>query len=182
LWNLPIGKGGMVLNNDSLASKLVGGWQLNSIVTLETGTPFSVTSTDNSATGGNHQSRANCIGNPYTGASTDPSRIFGGTAPGFFLNPAAFSIPVNGTFGNCAPRAFHGPGLENVDLSLFKQFLITEAWKVEFRAEFFNAFNHANFNNPSGSYTATSANTSFGKITGTVGDPREIQFALKLYF
>jgi hypothetical protein len=53
---------------------------------------------------------------------------------------------------------------------------------VEFRAEFFNAFNHANFNNPSGSYTASSANTSFAKITSTVGDPREIQFALKLYF
>ena len=172
----------MVLNNDSLASKLIGGWQLNSIVTLETGTPFTVTSTDFSATGGNHQSRANCIGDPYAGASTDPSRIFGGAAPGFFLNPAAFSIPTNGTFGNCAPRAFHGPGLENVDLSLFKQFVITEAWKVEFRAEFFNSFNHANFNNPSGSFTAASATTSFGKITSTVGDPREIQFALKLYF
>jgi hypothetical protein len=182
LWNLPIGKGGVVLNNDSLASKLIGGWQVNSIVTLETGTPFTVTSVDNSQTGANHQSRANCIGNPYTGASTDPSRIFGGAAPGFFLNPAAFSIPANGTFGNCAPRAFHGPGLENVDLSLFKQFLITEAWKVEFRAEFFNAFNNANFNNPSGSYTASTALTSFGKITSTVGDPREIQFALKLYF
>ena len=182
LWNLPIGRGGMVLNNDSLASKLIGGWQLNSIVTLETGTPFTVTSTDFSATGGNHQSRANCIGDPYAGASTDPSRIFGGAAPGFFLNPAAFSIPTNGTFGNCAPRAFHGPGLENVDLSLFKQFVITEAWKVEFRAEFFNSFNHANFNNPSGSFTPASATTSFGKITSTVGDPREIQFALKLYF
>ncbi len=51
LWNLPIGKGGRILNNDSVASRLVGGWQLNSIVTLETGTPFTVTSLDNSQTG-----------------------------------------------------------------------------------------------------------------------------------
>ena len=108
-------------------------------------------------------------------------RLAGGGAPGFYLNSAAFAIPALGTFGNCAPRAFHGPGLENVDLSLFKQFLITERWKVEFRSEFFNAFNHANFTNPSAS-TAPASLGSFGKVFNTVTDPREIQFALKLYF
>ncbi|MGI8744976.1 MAG: TonB-dependent receptor domain-containing protein [Bryobacteraceae bacterium] len=181
IWNLPIGKGGWVLNNDNVASRLIGGWQLNTIVTLETGTPFSVGVTDQSATGGNHQSRANCIGDPLQGATTDPSKYVGNGAPGFFINPAAFSVPAPGTFGTCGPRNIHGPGLENVDLSLFKNFAITEAIRVEFRGEFFNAFNHVNFNNPSSGFNPTSLG-SFGRVFGTVTDPREIQFALKLYF
>jgi nucleoside recognition membrane protein YjiH len=68
-----------------------------------------------------------------------------------------------------------------VDLSIFKNFAISERWRVEFRTEFFNAFNRANFNNPSASIAAASL-PSFGKSLSTVGDPREIQFALKLYF
>ncbi len=180
-YQLPIGRGGMILNNDSFASRMIGGWQLNAIVTLTTGTPFTVTAPDESNTGGSHQSRANCIGNPYADASTSASQIAGGTAPGFFLNPAAFAIPVLGTFGNCAPRAFHGPGLEDADLSIFKDFAFTERFRLQLRTEFFNALNHPNFGNPSAS-VATSAIGSFGKVTSTVTDPREIQFALKLYF
>ena len=181
LWSLPIGKGGRILNGNGVASRLIGGWQVNSIVTLETGTPFTVTAPDVSQTGGSHQSRANCIGNPFTNSTSDPSQIVGGGAPGFYINPAAFSVPALGTFGNCAPRSFHGPGLKNMDLSLFKQFLITETWKLEFRSEFFNTFNHANFTNPSASAAPASLG-SFGKVFATVADPREIQFALKLYF
>jgi hypothetical protein len=181
LYNLPIGKGGMIFNNDRMAGRLVGGWQVNAIVTLETGTPFTVTAADQSQTGGNHASRASCIGNAFAGASSDPSQIVGGTAPGFFINPAAFALPASGTFGTCAPRSFHGPGLENVDLSLFKHFPIKERFNLELRGEFFNAFNHANFTNPNSNYSPTSLG-SFGRIFGTVTDPREIQLALKLYF
>jgi hypothetical protein len=160
----------------------VGGWQVNTIVSLQTGLPFTVTAPDESSTGSNHASRGNCIGNPYVGATNNPSLLFGANAPGFFLNPAAFALPAFGTFGTCAPRAFHGPGLEDVDLSLFKSFAFTERWKLEFRSEFFNAFNHANFPNPNSSISPSSL-ASFGKITGdTITDPREIQFALKLYF
>jgi hypothetical protein len=180
-WELPIGKGGMILNNDGIASRLIGGWQLNSIVTLETGTPFTVFANDNSATGGSHANRASCIGDPFAGATTDRSQFVGTTAPGFFLNPAAFATPPLGSFGNCAPRAFHGPGIENVDLSLFKSFMIKEAWRLEFRSEFFNAFNHSNFTNPNATFTPAGLG-SFGRSTATVTDPREIQFALKLYF
>jgi hypothetical protein len=180
-YELPIGRGKMILNDSGLASRLLGGWQLNSIVTLETGTPFTVAAPDVSGTGGNHQSRANCIGDPFAGRSTDPSQFVGARAPGFFLNPAAFAVPALGTFGNCAPRAFHGPGIQNVDFSLFKDFVITERVRVEFRSEFFNLFNHANFNNPAANVAPASIG-SFGKSTSTVTDPREIQFALKLYF
>ena len=180
-YDLPIGKGGLILNDGGLASRMIGGWQVNTIVTLETGTPFTVTAPDVSQTGGSHASRASCIGDPYAGATSDRSQYVGSGAPGFFLNSLAFASPASGFFGNCAPRAFHGPGLQNVDLSLFKNFAFTERWRVEFRSEFFNAFNHANFNNPSASIAASSLG-SFGKSFGTVTDPREIQFALKVYF
>jgi hypothetical protein len=181
LWHLPIGSGGMILNGNGLGSRLIGGWQVNSIVTLETGTPFTVSAPDESQTGSNHSSYASCVGDPFAGASSDPSMIAGSNGGGFYLNPAAFAIPTLGSFGNCAPRAFHGPGIENVDLSLFKQFPIKEQIKVEFRSEFFNSFNHANFTNPNASFSPSSLG-SFGKVFGTTTAPREIQFALKLYF
>jgi hypothetical protein len=181
VYALPIGQGGKILNSNNLAGKLVGGWQVNSIVTLQGGIPFTATAPDNSATGGSHASRANCIGDPYAGASQDPSQIVGANSPGFFINPAAFSTVALGQFGNCAPRAFHGPGLMNMDFSLFKTFPVTERAKLEFRGEFFNSFNHANFANPAAN-AAPASIASFGKITATIGDPRDIQLALKLYF
>lgn len=181
VWNVPVGKGGLLLNNDGLASRLLGGWQMNTIVTLQTGLPFTVTSVDNSATGSAHQNRANLIGDPYSGRTTDHSLYAGTRAPGFFLNPAAFAMPALGTFGTAAPRGFAGPGMQDVDLSIFKVFAIKEDWRLEFRAEAFNAFNHPVFSNPSASITAAGLG-SFGKVTSTVTDPREYQFALKLYF
>jgi Carboxypeptidase regulatory-like domain len=183
-YSLPIGKGGLVLNNDNLASRLIGGWQLNASVTLETGTPFSLSipsSLDQSGTGGNHALRPDCIGDPFQGTTTDPSQFVGSTASGRFINPAAFAISAPGHFGSCGPRNLHGPGLENVDLSLFKNFVIREAIRIQFRGEFFNALNHANFTNPNASFNPASLG-SFGRVFGTVTDPREIQFALKLYF
>ena len=179
-YELPIGKGGYILNHDGLASRLIGGWQLNSIVTAQSGTPFTVTAPDASRTGGSHASRANCVGDPYAGVNRD-AHLYVNNGPRFWLNPAAFAQPAVGTFGTCAPRGFHGPGLENVDLSLFKNFVFSERGRVEFRSEFFNAFNHANFNNPQSSI-APSQIGSFGRSFSTVTDPREIQFALKLYF
>src|SRR5258708_16223218 len=127
---LPMGQVCMMLNNNVLAGRLIGGWQLNGIMTLQTGTPFTVSATDNSATGGSHASRASCISDPYVGATTDRSKFVGASSPGFFLNSAAFANPTAGFFGNCAPRAVHGPGIENVDISPFKNFVIRESWRV----------------------------------------------------
>ncbi len=181
IYSLPIGKGGMILNNGGVVSRIIGGWQLNGILTLETGIPFTVTTTDTTDTGPNHASRANCIGNAYAGATTNPALLVGSTATGFYINPAAFQVPPFGTLGTCAPRAFHGPGIENLDTSLFKIFAFTERYRLEFRSEFFNTLNHPNFSNPSSRYT-TSTLGSFGKVFSTTTDPREVQFALKLYF
>ena len=177
-WALPIGKNGWILNRPSHLSYILGDWKANAIVTLQTGNPFTVTATDMSQTGSNHASRANITGNKFAGATTDPHKyVSGGT--GFYINPAAYANPTVGTFGNTRPYSVHGPGYKNLDISLFKIFPITESIRTEFRTEFFNAFNHPNFNNPSASITDTG---SFGKVYSTVNDPREIQFALKIYF
>ena len=167
-----------MLNEPSHLSNILGGWQVNTIVTLQTGNPFTITANDMSETGGHNASRANRIGDPFSGATKDPSKyVSGGT--GFYINPASYSNPSVGQFGNTRPFSVHGPGFKNIDLSLFKTFPITDRMRTEFRAEFFNAFNHANFNHPNSSISDPG---SFGKVYSTVNDPREIQLALKLYF
>jgi hypothetical protein len=178
-WKLPFGKDGWVMNNDSKTARFLGNWQLNGILTLQTGLPLSVTAADNSQTGGNHAAYANCVSNPFANTTTSRSAISTQGVPGVYVNPSAFSTPTSGTFGSCRPRLLHGPGSENVDLSLFKQFPLGEVRKIELRFEFFNAFNHANFANPAASLTNTA---TFGKVSATVNDPREIQMAGKFYF
>lgn len=179
IWQIPIGTGGWLLNNQSKTAKLLGNWQLNGIVTLQTGLPFSVFGPDVSDTGGNHQSYPDCVSNPFVGASTNPNQFAGSKAPGFMLNVNAFAKPAAGQFGTCRPRSFYGPGLENVDLSLFKSFPIHESLRFEFRGEFFNAFNHPSFSNPNSNISSPGA---FGKVTGTTIGNRTIQFAGKIFF
>lgn len=179
LWVLPVGKGGLFLKDGRTLSSLLGNWQFNTIVALQTGIPFNVTASDNSFTGSNHASYPDCIGDAFAGATTDPQKYTGSNAPGFYINPNAFSTPAAGLFGSCRPRSFHGPGLENIDFNISKQFALGGDRVVEIRSEFFNAFNHANFANPSANISNPA---SVGKVTSTVGDPREIQFAAKLYF
>jgi Carboxypeptidase regulatory-like domain/TonB dependent receptor len=187
LWELPFGQGKRFLSEPGATSKLLGDWQFNGIVTLQTGSPFSVTAANDGLLGFNHQVYADCIGNPFAGATTNHNLY---TTTGFIINPAAFAQPAPGTFGTCAPFKFYGPGIQMWDLSLFKNFRFTERWMLQFRAEFFNAFNHPNFANPSANIASPG---SFGKVSNTIapilgtdsggpGDPREIQFALKLYF
>ena len=169
-YELPVGKGKKFLNQGGAVSYVLGGWQVNTIVTKQTGTTIQLFAPDSSLSGGAHISRPDCIGNGRNGASDDPRT-------GLWLNPAAFALPGNGQFGNCGVGRYHGPGFTNADISLFKIFPIKESMRLEFRTEFFNAFNHANFSNP-GSFFPF----GFGIISSTVGDPREIQFGLKFYF
>ena len=118
------------------------------------------------------------------------------------MNPAAFaSPPVATTIGQTdysplggRPAQFRGPGFHRMDFSLFKQFPLTDRFRMEFRAEFFNLTNHPNFSNPGFSINGVPAApgslnynnpTQFGTINSTrdgQNDQREIQFALKLYF
>ena len=189
-WDLPLGKGKRFLNSGGASNIFIGGWQFNGIVNLQTGTPFDVYAPDRSYTGFAKNSYADCVGDPFASATTDHSKF---TTTGFFINPAAFAVPAPGTFGSCRPRMFHGPGIQVTDLSLFKMFEVSERVKLQFRTEFFNAFNHPNFQNPNNFLPFTGFTGAFGKSTNTLnpilgtgsggpGDPREIQFALKLSF
>jgi len=178
-YKLPIGRDGMILNNDNVASKLVGGWQLNAIVTMESGNPFIVTATDLTQTGGNHATYANCNSDAFAGATKSRSAITSQAANGRYIVPTAFSQPGNGQFGSCRPRPYAGPGRHNEDLSIFKQFEFTDVRKLEFRFEFFNALNHANLAAPASSIATPG---TFGKISGVVNNARQIQMAAKFYF
>ena len=98
-----------------------------------------------------------------------------------WFNPAAFAINDVGTFGTLGRNVLYGPRLYSLDMGIFKNFRITEQASVQFRAEFFNIFNQVNFNNPNTTVTGG----GFGAITSTNpagGDPRIIQFGLKLAF
>ena len=94
-----------------------------------------------------------------------------------YFSSSQFSTPDLGVLGTANRRFFHGPGLNNWDLALHKMTHVTEGTSVEFRAELFNAFNHAQFVAPVGDF----ANASFGEVTAA-RDPRIGQLALKFFF
>ncbi len=109
-----------------------------------------------------------------------------------YLNPAAFSLPAFGQFGNLSRGLVRQPSLTNVDFSLNRNFALTERTRVQFRAEFFNLFNHAQFNGfgnsafnvgrpETGPGVTVSPNSAFGVLSSDRG-PRSIQFGLKLNF
>jgi hypothetical protein len=165
---LPVGPG-QRYNPEGVAGKIVGGWQVNSIITYSAGQPIVVgIPFDLSGTGTG--SRPNCL--PVSGG-------FNRTINDW-LNAAQFAQPAPYYFGTCSatpgPRA---PGIKNWDFSLFKRFPVTETKSIEFRAEFFNIWNTPQFSSPSN----TTINTvGFGQITSLALSPRQIQFALKFYF
>jgi hypothetical protein len=170
--------------------RLSKGWQANALYTFSGGTPISpLVSTDNSATK-QLKDRPN-----YTGANVFAGRTVitasNGTRQYQYLNQgtAYFTVPTAGTYGNLQRDNFYGPGFGAVDFSLFKHTPITEKVMSEFRVEIFNIANQANLANPSVSNINSS---TFGRITNTrngagapglgYGEPRNVQFALKLQF
>ncbi len=168
-YEIPLGKGKQYMNQGGIVNGFLGGWQVNTILTKQTGTTIQVSGPDIHGTG-SFNMRPDCVGNARTGASNDPRT-------GFWLNSAAFALPV-GAFGNCGAGRYHGPGFTNVDLSLFKSFPLRDTMRFEFRAEAFNAFNHPAFGNPASFFPSG----NFGQISSTITDPRELQLALKFYF
>jgi hypothetical protein len=116
----------------------------------------------------------------------------GGSEPVNYLNPAAFALPAVGTFGNLTRGLVRQPSLTNVDFSMNKNFAVTERTRLQFRAEFFNLFNHPSFNGFGNaafnvsqqegvSGVTTTRNGAFGRLSSDRG-PRSIQFGLKLNF
>jgi hypothetical protein len=103
-----------------------------------------------------------------------------------WFNIHAFARPKTGTYGNMGRNSIRGPGVNKWDMALFKNFQIAERWRLQFRSEFFNVFNHPSFGLPASSLntSGTTVNpllNSFGVITST-RDARVMQLALKIYF
>jgi hypothetical protein len=173
VYQLPFGKGKQYLSNsNAVVRTLLGNWNVGWIATLNSGQPFSIGSGGDPANVGGGSQRAEVIGNPNSGFSQSRLEWF---------NTLAFAEPAAYTFGNEGRNNLTGPAFRNLDFSAYKDFLLTERFKLQFRSEFFDVFNHANFGLPD----TTVTDPNFGQINSTANSAngsREIQFALKLLF
>jgi hypothetical protein len=171
VWQLPVGKGRRLLGSASpVINGFVGGWTLDAINSFSQGNPFTVNAPNNTGAVLTNF-RANRLSNGRTGLTNDNLRTNGL----YWMNPSSFATPANGYFGNSGANIITGPGLNNWDLALQKDFQFREQWRLQFRSEFFNAWNHAQFANPD----STVGDANFGQIT-SARDGREIQIGLKL--
>jgi hypothetical protein len=178
ITNLPFGRGQRFgANMSGVANAIIGGWQLNGVTTMRSGRPFTVTlNFDNQNDGQRSQhQRPNVITDPQpSGFEGTPTRWF---------DTAAFQVPAPYTYGNLGRNTLYGPGFQTWDFGLFKNIRISEGSRLQFRTEFFNAFNNVNFAIPSASLGQQGAATpGFGQISSTASNQRQIQFGLKYIF
>ncbi len=167
-YELPFGPNKPFLKSTGPLKYLVGGWQIGGITYLRTGPPFSVSFTASQP--GWLSSRADQVGDPRLSRSERSINKW--------FDASAFAVPAPFTFGNSSRNMLFAPGDIVFDVSLLKDFSIRERASVQFRAEFFNMPNHANFGGPGANISVPS---TVGRIFGA-GDPRQIQFGLKVLF
>jgi Carboxypeptidase regulatory-like domain/TonB-dependent Receptor Plug Domain len=167
-YELPFGRGKRWLSGGGPATYLLGDWQVQGIVRLGSGFPFTVTSTNVCQCGSFVPQRVNFA----TGREGDAGKLDNPT-PTLWFDSRAYSVPAAGTQGTAGRNTVRGPGTQRVDFSLSKRFPIDKA-RVEFRWEVFNLFNHANFGTPDSNIS----NSTVGTIT-TADDGRNMQFGLR---
>jgi outer membrane receptor protein involved in Fe transport len=159
---------------------LVKGWQMSGGLVAQSGSPWNVTV-------GFDQSGDVVAGSERPNLVMPANQIITGSVTQW-ANPAGFSLPAPGTFGNLQRDFLPGPGTVSLNYAVMKETQIKEQLRLQFRAEFFNLFNHPNFALPNASAFVQTANgggapnPTFGKITATTTSSRQIQFALKLLF
>jgi len=180
VYEVPLGKGHKYSSSNEALNYVVGGWTLNGILSFSSGIPFFVgasgdiahiaANTACCALGfGNYERLNYSGGNPYA-----PNR-----SPTQWLNTSVFSVPAAGTFGTLGRNTLRSDRFKNLDLSLFKQFPITESKRLEFRFETFNLTNTPVWGVPD---VNISDGAKFGTISSTANTARQLQFGLKLYF
>jgi outer membrane receptor protein involved in Fe transport len=186
VWEIP----GFLNSGSALLKTALGGWQLNGIYSFRSGLPQTVCLDHDVvglATGTDICERPDVVSNPNIDSSQRSADEY--------FNIAAFQLQAPGTFGNSSRNNVRGPGINNFDLSLFKDFALphikglggTESPRLQFRTEFFNSFNHTQFAGidttfvPNQDVAGSASSSPFGSVSGA-RDPREIQFALKLIF
>ena len=179
IGTLPFGKGQKFLNHGGVLNQVVGGWQISTITTLQSGGAVNTSAWDSGGTNFiTNATRLNCV------PGVDP--VLSGNNQNGWYNPLAFTNPISGTFGNCGRNTLRGPWRGNEDVSFIKFFNISEHRSLEFRTEMFNAPNHVELSTPSsiswGGSSSVAPTSTFGRIQSTGTAMRQIQFALKFNF
>jgi hypothetical protein len=168
VYRIPLGRGARWLNGIPVVQDVVRGWEFSGITEFQIGLPLAVT--QNNGTGG------------FTGIQR-PNQIAAAALPGdqrtlaAWFNTGAFVQAPAYTAGTEPRYSFYGPGIENWDTSLMRNFSIHERYRLQFRGEFYNTFNHPNFKNPN----ITLGDINYGRITGDNG-ARTMQLALRFFF
>ena len=172
-YELPFGPGRRFLSDANLLlSTLVGGWHTSGVVTMRSGYPFSPVVSGDTANADAGTVRPDLVGENHGNLPSDEQTIDRWFDTSAFVRPAPF------TFGTAGRNILIGPGLATVDLSVAREFLIRGTHRLQFRGEFFNLLNRANFGLPN----STVGTTAYGTIRSTATGAREIQFALKYLF
>jgi len=174
LYELPFGRGKRYPLANAVTNAILGNWQVNGILTLQTGFPRNITSTFVSMA--SDARTADLV--PGKNPNNPPP---GGRTPEEWFDTSAVVAPALGTAGNLAPMAIFALGTRNLDLSLFKRFPIKERYAVTYRAEFFNLANTPQFDPLQ--MSLVQGGGGFGRVTGTIsGSQRHVQFALRFEF
>lgn len=170
VYQIPVGPGKRFSTQNRALDYALGNWEFNGLFFTSSGQPFSVGVNGDIANTGCGCDRASGVGggSPFE-ANKQPQQ---------WLNPAAFTSPAPFTFGNLGRNSLRADWPRNFDLTLFREFPIAESKRVEFRAEFFNAFNTPLFGGPDSNIS----DSTFGQVFSTANSARIIQMALKFYF
>jgi len=177
VWELPTAK-----SLGFFGRNVIGGWQSSGVLTLRAGSPYSILSGLDYSYSGIGIDRADLVGNPnLSGGRSKAAQL------NEWFNTAAFAFNAPGTYGTSGRDILRGPGIATFDMSLSKSFPLkfghfAETQRIDFRAEAFNLFNHANFRNPDGTITDPTFGQVLRTAKGSAGDPRILQFALRYSF
>jgi hypothetical protein len=169
LYQLPFGKG-RAWGGNAFTNTVLGGWQVQGIVSLMSGTWFSATAPDALLNAPGNQQRANVVGKVKYPKLIGPGQQF--------FDKSAFQVPAQNTLGNAGRNILQGPRFMNLDASVFRDFRIREGMTTTFRMEAFNATNTPHYMNPTGDINSP----LFGQINAAEQDQRQLQLALTFRF
>ncbi len=173
VYELPVGRNKPLAVENPVLHAVVGGWSMGVIAEFRTGSPFGLIEQTNRSNTFSHGQRPNVLGDHVlSGSRSKAERLVE------WFDTSQFASPGVGVFGNTPRNICCGPGFGLVDVSIQKRFSISEDVKLEFRADFFNIVNHANFRIPE----RRNGNSGFGRIRGTLGTGRQTQLGLRLEF
>jgi hypothetical protein len=168
VYSLPAGRGHRI-GSSGPGNAILGGWWLNSMLTVQSGMPVTVTqATNNNSFAGFALQRPNLVGTPNLPASQ--------RTPGRFINTAAFQTAPQFTIGKASRNPARGPAYRNLDVAVSKHISLPGETDLEFRAEVYDVMNTPEFAQPNGSF----GSAAFGSISSTFTDPRVAQFALRI--